>query len=164
MKKVLDGVDFVILKLEEIVCVLTLLSIVSIATASVIGRYVFKTGFLWADEVNQALLVAMGMFGSARAVRTKSHTEFTSFSSKPKSKAVRILIRAIIAAVTFFFLVFLLINSAQYAASGKMLSVVLRVPRMYYYISIPIGFALCIYEYLRAVKSRVIDDPVVKEE
>lgn len=164
MKKALNGLDVVIQRFEEVVCVIALLAIVSIATASVIGRYVFKTGFLWADEVSQALLVAMGMFGSARAVRTKSHTEFTTFSSKPKSKTVRMAIRAVIAAITLFFLVFLLISSTQYAAAGRMLSVVLRIPRKYYYASIPIGFALCIYEYLRAVKSRVVNDPVEKEE
>lgn len=164
MKKFLDGIDVAVRWIEETVCVVTLLAIVCIATASVIGRYVFHTGFLWADEVSQALLVAMGMFGSARAVRTKSHTEFTTFSSKPKSRAVRIAIRAVIAAITLFFLAFLLISSAQYAASGRMLSTVLRIPRKYYYMSIPFGFGLCVYEYLRAVKSRVLNDPVSEEE
>jgi len=158
LKKVLNGVDTAIRWLEDTVSFVTLATVVCIATASVIGRYVFQTGFLWADEVNQALLVAMGMFGSARAVRFNSHTEFTSFANKPKSKKVRILIRGAIAVITLFFVVFMLIVSAQYTADGTMKSVVLRVPRMYYYMSIPIGFALCVYEYLRAFKRKVMND------
>ena len=90
MKKLFNSIDTIIRWLENIVCGATLTAIVCIATATVIARYIFQTGFLWADEVNQALLVAMGMFGSARAVRTNGHTEFTMLVNKPKSKAVRI--------------------------------------------------------------------------
>lgn len=159
MKKIFNGVDTAIMCIEDTVCVVTLAIVVCIATASVVGRYVFQTGFLWADEVNQALLVAMGMFGSARAVRTNSHTEFTSFITKQKSKKIRIIMRGFITVLTLIFLVFMLIISAQYTADGTMKSVVLRIPRMYYYMSIPIGFALCVYEYLRAFKHKVTNDP-----
>lgn len=159
MKEKLGRIDAGIRLIEDVVSAVTLVTIVAIATASAIGRYAFNTGFLWADEVNQALLVAMGMFGSARAVRTGGHTEFTSVANKPKSRKVRITIRAAILAVTLAFLVFLLIISAQYTASGTMLSTVLKVPRMYYYMSIPIGFALCIYEYLKIAKRKVLGDP-----
>ena len=93
MKKLFNSIDTIIRWLENIVCGATLTAIVCIATATVIARYIFQTGFLWADEVNQALLVAMGMFGSARAVRTNGHTEFTMLVNKPKSKAVRIALR-----------------------------------------------------------------------
>lgn len=164
MNKVLDVIDTVVHWFEDIVCASTMFAVVVIATASVIARYVFHSGFLWADEVNQALLVAMGMIGSARAVRTNGHTEFTMLSSKPKSRAVRIAIRATFMAITIGFLIFLLVCTWQYTAAGTMLSTVLRVPRMYYYMSIPIGFGLMIYEYFRAIKRKVIDDPVTEEE
>ena len=48
--------------------------------------------------------------------------------------------------------------------TGTVLSTVLRVKRMYYYMSIPIGFGLCIYEYLRAFKKRVIQEPESEDE
>jgi len=163
MKKALDVIDLIILWFENIVCASTMFAVVCIATASVIARYIFHTGFLWADEVNQALLVAMGMIGSARAVRTNSHTEFTMLSSKPKSKSVRIAIRAIFMAITIGFLVLLFIWTRDYTLKGTMLSTVLRVPRMYYYMSIPLGFALMIYEYLRSIKRKVIDAPVPED-
>ena len=164
MKNKLAKVDFVIMWIENIVCISSLAAIVAIAAVGVVARYVFHSGFLWADELNQALLVAMGMFGCARAVRTNGHTEFTTLSSKPKKKGVRIAIRGIIALITIIFLIFLLINSIQYTMTGTMLSTVLRVKRMYYYMSIPIGFGLCIYEYIRAVKSRVLEDPVIEDK
>lgn len=159
MKKALVVLDKVVWTVEDVVSIASLAGIVGIAFVNVIARYVFKSGFLWADEVSQALLVMMGMFGCARAVRANGHTQFDVLESKPKKKAVRVTMRAVILVITIIFLVFLLINSAKYTAAGKMLSTVLRVPRKYYYASIPIGFALCIYEYLRAIKEKVIDDP-----
>lgn len=148
------GIEWV----ENIVCVVTLAVIVCITTAAVLGRYVFHTGFLWGDEVNQAVLVAMGMFGSARAVRTNGHTEFTSFVNRVKSRKGRIVIRAVIMAITLAFLVFLFVVSTQYTMAGTIRSAALRIPRKYYYMSIAIGFALCIYEYLKKLKSRVLND------
>ena len=164
MQKTMDRIDDVIRWIEDIICIFTLAGIVGISTAGVIARYVFHTGFFWADEVNQVLLVAMAMFGSARAVRTDGHTEFTTLSSKPKSKKIRIFIRGMIIAITMVFLVFLLVCSIQYTANGTLLSTALKIPRMYYYMSIPIGLGLCIYEYLRALKRKVIDDSVKEEE
>lgn len=164
MKKVLDGIDGVIRWVENIICVSTLVGIVGITTVGVIARYIFQSGFVWADEVNQALLVAMAMFGSARAVRSDGHTEFTTLSGKLKSKKTRIIFRGIIMTITMIFLIFLFVCSVQYTANGTLLSSALKIPRMYYYISIPIGLGLCVYEYLRAVKRKVIDDPVKEEE
>lgn len=164
MKKLFDCVDWVIKWFENIVCVGTLLAVVCIASASVVARYIFQSGFLWADEVNQALLVALGMFGSARAIRTDGHTEFTMLSNKIKSRKARIFVRGIFLAITIGFLIFLFVNSYTYTMRGRMLSTVLRVRRMYYYMSIPIGFGLMIYEYCRAAKRRVFDDPVQVEE
>lgn len=163
MKRAFQALDNVIMWFENIVCVVTLAIIVCITTAAVVGRYVFQVGFLWGDEVNQAVLVAMGMIASARAVRTDGHTEFTSFVGRIKSRKGRIFVRSVIMAVTLAFLVFLLIVSLQYVQAGTIRSVVLRVPRMYYYMSIAIGFALCIYEYLKKLKSRILEDPVSEE-
>lgn len=146
--------------LEDIISAFCLAAIVVIAAANTVARYVFSTGFLWADEVNQALLVAMAMFGSARAVRTGGHIEFTTLANLAKSKAVRMAIRAFILAVTIGFLIFLTLICIEYTGRGTILSTVLKVPRMYYYISMPIGFGLCLYEYIRTSKGRITNDPV----
>lgn len=158
MKEIFKRMDMVIAWAEDIVSATSLAAIVCIAVLSVIGRYVLHTGFLWADEVNQALLVAVGMFGSARAVRSNGHAEFTSFISNQKSRTVRIGMRAAINILTLVLLVFMFVISTQFAAGGTMKSTVFRVPRMYYYMSIPIGFGLCIYEYLKVFKQKMLTD------
>ena len=158
MKSFFQTLDRIVHLIEDLVCGSALAVIVAISTASVIGRYIFDTGFLWADEVNQALLVAMCMFGSARAVRTNGHTEFTLLISRTKSKSIRIALRTVFFAVSILFLVLMFVWSADYAAHGTMRSATLRIPRMYYYMSIPIGFALMLYEYLRSAKRRTIED------
>lgn len=156
---ILKGIDTAIRWLEDTVCAVTLAAIVAIAAANTIDRYVFNSGFLWADEVNQALLIAMAMFGSARAFRTGGHIEFTSIANMPKSHKVRMAIRTIILIFTAVFVVFLFFICAQYAARGTILSTVLKVPRMYYYLSMPIGFGLCIYELVRNAKFKIVNDP-----
>ncbi len=160
MSKIFQGIDVLINWIEDAVCAFSLLAIVAIAASNTIARYVFSSGFLWADEVNQALLIAMAMFGSARAFRTGGHIEFNTISSKPKSHTVRMMIRAIILAITAVFVAFLFVISLNYTARGTILSTVLKVPRMYYYVSMPIGFALCLYEMIRYAKSKVVNDPV----
>ena len=159
MKKFLKGADTAIKWVEDTICVVSLASIVIIAIASVVGRYIFHVGFMWAGEVNQALMVTLGMFGSARAVRTNNHMQFTTVLNKPKSKKVRILMRGFILLLTLSILVFTLIISIQYISGVVVVSVMLRVPRMYFYLPIPIGFTLCIYELLKASKHNVLNDP-----
>lgn len=152
MSKLFSTVDTAIHWIEDVVSAVSLAAVVAIAAVNTIDRYVFSSGFLWADEVNQALLVTMAMFGSARAVRTGGHIEFSTVSNLPKTKAVKIALKAMISGITIGFVIFLFIISAQYASSGTILSVTLKVPRMYYYLSMPIGFGLCIYEYLLHVR------------
>lgn len=150
--------DTVVAWIEDIVSAFCLAAIVIIAAGSVFGRYVLHTGFLWADEVNQMLLVAMGMFGSARAVRSNGHAEFTSFINNRKSRTARVMMRGGINVLTVALLMFMLVISMQFTLGGTMKSTVLRIPRMYFYMSIPMGFGFCIYEYLKVLKKKILTD------
>ena len=163
MKKFYNGIDTAIRWVEDTVCVVSLASIVIIAIASVVGRYIFHVGFMWAGEVNQALMVTLGMFGSARAVRTNNHMQFTSILNKPKSKKVRIFMRGLIVLITLSVSIFILIVSIQYISGVTIVSVMLRVPRMYFYLPIPIGFTLCIYELLKTSKQVILNDPSLEK-
>lgn len=156
--------DTVVAWIEDIISGSCLAAIVLIAAASVFGRYVLHTGFLWADEVNQTLLVAMGMFGSARAVRSNGHAEFTSFITNRKSRTVRMAMRAVIMILTIALLVFMFVISMRFTLGGTMKSTVLRVPRMYFYMSIPMGFGLCIYEYLKVLRKKIFADAQSEKE
>ena len=164
MSNIFRGIDTLIKWTEDTVCAVTLSAIVAIAASNTIARYVFSSGFLWADEVNQALLIAMAMFGSARAFITGGHIEFSTISNMPKSHNIRMAIRAVILVITAVFVGFLFVICAQYTTRGTILSTVLKVPRMYYYISMPIGFALCLYELIRNAKNKVVNDPMQEGE
>ncbi len=161
---IFEKLDKVIAWIEDIVSGTCLAAIVVIAAVCVFGRYIFHMGFLWADEVNQMLLVAVGMFGSARAIRSNGHAEFTSFITGRKSRTVRVAMRALINVLTVALLVFMFVISTQFTLGGTMKSTVLRVPRMYFYMSIPMGFGLCIYEYLKTFKKKILTDPVSEDE
>lgn len=161
---ILKKLDQAVAWIEDIVSGSCLAAIVVIAAMCVFGRYLFHVGFLWADEVNQMLLVAVGMFGSARAIRFNGHAEFTSFIASQKSRTVRIVMRALISVLTVGLLVFMFVISVQFTMSGTMKSTVLRVPRMYFYMSIPMGFGLCIYEYLKTFKKKIVTDPESESE
>ena len=161
---ILKKLDQAVAWIEDIVSGSCLAAIVVIAAMCVFGRYLFHVGFLWADEVNQMLLVAVGMFGSARAIRFNGHAEFTSFIASQKSRTVRIVMRALISVLTVVLLVFMFVISVQFTMGGTMKSTVLRVPRMYFYMSIPMGFGLCIYEYLKTFKKKIVTDPESESE
>lgn len=159
-RSALQKVDLVVQWAEDIVCGVALIIIICVAAAQLVLRYFFSSGLLWGDEVNQALIVAMGMMGCAKAIRTNGHTELTVLTKKPKSLQVRIAIRAVINVISLITLVILFYFSFQYTLSGQTIrSTTLRVPRMYYYMSMPIGLAFSLYEFVRMMKTRIMNDP-----
>ncbi|MCD8121748.1 MAG: TRAP transporter small permease [Clostridiales bacterium] len=159
MKGMFQKCDNVIQHVENLFCGVTLAVIVCISTAQVILRYLFGSGLLWGDEVNQALIVAMGMFGCAKAIRSNGHTELTLLTQKPKKAETRIAIRALINVISLAVLIVLFYAALIYTLSGTAKSTVLRVPRMYYYMSMPIGLGFSIYEFVRIIKTRIMTDP-----
>ena len=160
MKTAFQSFDTAVRWAEDIVCGVLMVAIICICGAQLILRYFFSGGILWADEINQALMVAMGTFGCAKAIRLGGHTELTGLLRKPKNPNVRIALRAIVNVISLCVLVILFYTSIGYAASGTTVkSVVLRVPRIWYYVSMPIGFGLSVYEFLKILKDRIMNDP-----
>ena len=152
MKLIFKRIDRVIEWLENILCAGTLTAIVCICGAQVILRYVFGSSIFWADEVNQALVVAMGVFGCARAVRFKEHTELTLVEKRIPSKKARIVYRFVINMIALAVLIMLFVTTLQHTLNSTVLkSVVLRVPCMYYYMSMPIGLGFTLYEFARRI-------------
>lgn len=160
MKKTFQSFDTAVKWIEDILCACLMVAIICICGTQLILRYFFSSGILWADEVNQALMVALGMFGCAKAIRSNGHTELNSLLRKPKNPKTRIGLRGIVNIISLGVLIILFYASIGYAASGTAVrSVVLRVPRIWFYISMPIGFAFSIYEFLKILKDRIMLDP-----
>lgn len=162
MRQAFKRIDWIIEWIENILCAGTLVAIVCICGAQVILRYAFGASIFWADEVNQALVVAMGVFGCARAVRFKGHTELTLVEKRIPSRKARIGYRLVLNGIALIILIMLFVTSLQHTLNSTVLkSVVLRVPRMYYYMSMPIGLGFTIYEFVKLLRDRIMND---KEE
>ena len=164
MQKTMDRIDDVIRWIEDIICIFTLVGIVGFSTQD--NRQIrISYRFFLGRRSEPGIAGGDGDVWKCKSCsHGRPHGIYNSFQVNQSRKKIRIFIRGMIIAITMVFLVFLLVCSIQYTANGTLLSTALKIPRMYYYMSIPIGLGLCIYEYLRALKRKVIDDPVKEEE
>jgi TRAP-type C4-dicarboxylate transport system permease small subunit len=144
---------------EDVGCTAIYAAIVCIVVTHVFFRYALFSGLLWSDELVQILLVYMVMFGSARAIRTNGHTELNSLANKLPEKPRWVLRSLIALACVAFFIMFFVGAVDHVQNAGRLRTVILRIPRMYCYMSMPAGAALMLYEFIKTVKRRVIHDP-----
>lgn len=157
MKKLFQQIDLIVTKIEDIFSVTLFGVIVIIVTAHVFSRYVLRSGILWSDEVIQILLVAMVMFGAARAIRTNGHTDMQGLvDSMPKPLGT--FFRVFSNVATLFFLVVFLFSSFKHTMdAGQVYTVILRIPRRIAYASMPVGALLMVYEFTKLMKSRILN-------
>ncbi|MCB6609488.1 TRAP transporter small permease [[Clostridium] symbiosum] len=159
MKKFYKAVDKGIAAVEDTGCVISFAAIVCIVVAHVFFRYVLRSGILWSDEVVQILMVSMVMFGTARAVRVDGHTELQSFVDRlpPVGRTV---VRTLVTLVSLGFLIMFFISSFEFTATtGTLKTVMLRIPRKYCYMFLPLGAGLSIYEFIKTAGHRIFHEP-----
>ena len=137
----------------------TLTGCVFLVNLNVIMRYIFNSPFQWSEEIVTSLFVWTVFIGSAYAHRRHSHlgVDIVVNLLQGKSKAV---VRDILIVVELLILIMLTVISAQYAYHllyprgdwKPVLTDVLRVPKFYTGVAVPIGFGLstiyCIYDIL----------------
>ena len=145
------GVEYV----EILVSVISLVIITALVFLQVVLRYVFSTSIPWTEEVVITLIVYMALFGAARAVRKKEHTEVDGVA-KALPKAGGIILRILTNAVTLVTIA--IMAYASFFLAGRITTVtpVLRYKLYYNYYGIAFGAALMLYEYLKLVKSRIL--------
>lgn len=145
--------------LENFILGTTFGSIIVLTSVQVFYRYVLRTGLMWAAEIQAVLMVAMAMFGCAKATREKGHTELTAVTGLLPRKG-RIGIRAVTTIAALIFIAVFLFAGIQYTASaGKLKSIMLNVPFKYFYSFLPIGTLFNIYEFIKLIPSRIMQDP-----
>ncbi len=160
MSKFFQKFDKSIAFVEDAISTTALAVIVVVVVAHVFFRYVLRSGILWSDELVTVLMVVMAMFGSARAVRVKMHTDLQGLvDSLPK--APRTVIRIFVVLVTLIFLVVFLVASFDYAiTAGKLTTILLKIPLKLCYGTMPVGAALMLYEFIKLIRHRIFDKPV----
>ncbi|MGN0773758.1 MAG: TRAP transporter small permease [Candidatus Ventricola sp.] len=155
LKTILSNLDAIITGTTLTICVI-------LVNANVIMRYFFNSPIHWSEEVVTSLFVWTVFIGSSYAYRKHSHlgVDIVVNLMPPKMKSV---VKSIMSVVEFLVLVMLTVVSAQYvyhlifSRSGKikiMMTDLLRVPKWWTGIAVPIGFGLsAIYSAYFMVKA-----------
>lgn len=142
-------IDTIIYRLEMLLGGISMACIAILVFATVICRYVFKTGILWADEVVVNLFVLLVMMGGAMCFRFRKHTEMTLlFNVLPKNGRIglRILLQIV---VLMFLLVFLYSGIMLVRSANGLTTSILRIPMAYIYAVMPVGTIFMLYEFLK---------------
>lgn len=157
-KSILTNLDAIITGTTLTICVI-------LVNANVIMRYFFNSPIHWCEEVVTSLFVWTVFIGSSYAYRKHSHLGVDILVNRmpPKMKSV---VKAIMSVVEFLVLVMLTVVSSQYvyhlivSRSGKikiMMTDLLRVPKWWTGIAVPIGFGLSaiysVYFMVKAVRA-----------
>jgi TRAP-type C4-dicarboxylate transport system permease small subunit len=150
--------------LDAIITSVTLLSCVVLVNANVIMRYFFNSPIRWSEEVVTSLFVWTVFIGSAYAYRNHSHLGVDVLVKLFPDK-VRKVVDFVIAVLEMLVLIMLTIISAQYVyhllfsrsgAFKPVLTDMLRVPKVYTAIAVPLGFGVSAIHSVRFMVQRIM--------
>ena len=152
----------ILTNLDAIITAATLSICVVLVNANVIMRYFFNSPIRWAEEVVTSLFVWTVFIGSSYAYRKHSHLG-VDILVNIMPKKMRSVVKSVMAVVEFFVLAMLTRVSAEYVyhliynRTGKLkiiMTDLLRVPKWWTGIAVPIGFGLsAIYSLYFMVKA-----------
>ena len=127
--------------LEEIVMVILLAALSLVMIAQVVARYVFKSGFTWAEEFCRYCFVYSGMFSAGYCIRKKVAIRVDAlYGFFPK--AVKIVIDYAGKLLLTGVYAYLAYGSIGLIRSTTSISTAMQLPMQYVYAAIPMGFGL----------------------
>ena len=150
--------------LDAIITSITLLSCVVLVNANVIMRYFFNNPIRWSEEVVTSLFVWTVFIGSAYAYRNHSHLGVDVLVKMFPEKARKV-VDFIIAVLELLVLIMLTVISAQYVyhllfsrsgAFKPVMTDMLRIPKFYTAVAVPLGFGVSAYHSIRFMIQRVM--------
>lgn len=157
LKKILKNLDAIITSV-------TLLACVVLVNANVIMRYFFSMPIRWSEEVVTSLFVWTVFIGSAYAYRNHSHLG-VDILIKMFPPKVRNVVQFIISILEMLVLIMLTVISAQYVyhlifsrtgALKVVLTDMLRVPKWWTAVAVPLGFGVSAFHSVRFMIQRVL--------
>lgn len=149
--------------LDAIITSVTLLCCVVLVNLNVIMRYLFHMPIRWSEEVVTSLFVWTVFIGSAYAYRNHSHLG-VDILVKLFPEKVRKVVEFIISVLELLVLVMLTVISAQYVyhlifsrtgAVKLVLTDMLRVPKWWTAIAVPLGFGESLFHSIRFMIQRI---------
>ena len=140
----LDKAMNVIAKICEYVLVAAFIVMFCIMTAQIAGRYIFRYGILWSDELARYLMVWSTLLGSALLVLRDSHVRVTSLEDLFPGVIKKILnvIRYLI--YIAYSIALLIFSSEALAFAAKGVSSNMRIPMAWLYYCFPTSAVLII--------------------
>ena len=145
--KISDGVDKVTMVLAIIFLILVFLS----STLQVLTRYVLNASLSWTEECARYTFVWTSMMGTAVAYKRGAHVVLDLISARLKGglKKGQIILSHVL--VITLCLIMLINCPALLAVSARQPSTAMHIPMIYFYISVPLGFAAVIIHALDGI-------------
>lgn len=141
--KILRWLDTVLYKLEAGILAFSLGVMVLLAFLQVVLRNLFGTGFIWGDTLVRHLVLWVGFFGAALAVKEERHISIDALTKflSPRTKRIAWVLTSAFAMVVCLYLseaawVYL---KEEHAAGSQL---VLSIPSWVGLMIIPIGYLL----------------------
>lgn len=152
--KLLNNIVYYIYKVFQTAGNITLIGLVASITCGIVSRYVFRSPFIWTEEVSTMLMVYLCFISGSIVTMEKGNIVadfFVSRASNRFRKAVAVI--GLIGAVVF--LTIACISVAELIPNLIYKSVALQIPRKVFYSPVLIGCAVmdfsCVVEILNTL-------------
>lgn len=143
--------------LEDTVLVILLTSMIVLASAQIVLRNGFDTGFIWADELLRIMVLWLALAGAVAASRADRQINIDVLSRYVGERA-RLLVAAVVDLFTAFVCGALAWFSARFVMDAREFEDTLLggLPAWWFEIVLPVGFALMCWRYLTFTASRTV--------
>jgi TRAP-type C4-dicarboxylate transport system permease small subunit len=129
----------------EIFIIFLLVLMTVLMFAQVAGRYLFKNGIFWAEELARFIMVTMVYLGAGLACKNKDHIKVTVLEEFLKGGVYKIY-RILMVLISISFLsVLVYYGFSVLSVVRTQLSANLQVPMHYVYAVMPIGACIMIF-------------------
>lgn len=160
MKKTYQAFDKAVEIIENIFCAIPMAVIIIVEILHVFYRYALRSGIPWSDEAIIYMLIICVMFGGARGIRHKGHTELTGLTDSMPG-ILRKISLVLTTLLTLAFLVILFVTSVDFTAhAGNLKTTYLRIPMRYCYMWLALGSGFMVYEFAKTIKYRITRDKI----
>lgn len=151
--------------IEEIITVVVLALMSSIAFINVITRNFLNLSLAFTEEITVNLFVLLTFVGAAIGVRKGAHLGFSLLLDKASVSVRRVLVLfiGIVSTILFIVITYFAIEMIQFQFEMESTTPALRWPRWMFSLAIPIGTILCIYRTIEATINQVKNLSISKE-
>jgi len=154
MSQVIEKIDYFLDKLEEYLISISLLIIISVLFANVIGRYFFLHSIAWAEELSRYLNIWAVFIGVSAGVKKGVHIGIPAFVNlviPEREKKAAVILAEIIALSFCVFIAYYGYKLSVAQFEMKQYSPALELPIGLAYSAIPVGMLLSSIRYLQKI-------------